>query len=150
MRKIVIVLSLFVSIGIPESQAALTPQTECVARTVYWEARGTGERSMLAVAQVIVNRTRHHKWPGSVCEVVYQRAGSVCQFSWVCGSRRNRRPSERDPEWGRSVQVASLAIQGVPDVTNGALYFHSSRISPGWRNLRRVARVGGNTFYAEQ
>lgn len=149
MRKIVIVLSLLVSIGIPETQAATSPQTECVARTVYWEARGTGERSMLAVAQVIVNRTRHHKWPGSACEVVYQRTGSVCQFSWVCGSRRHRMPSSRDPEWARSVYVASLAIHGVPDVTGGALYFHSSRISPRWGNLRRVAMVGGNTFYTE-
>jgi len=150
MRKIVIAISLLASIGIPETQAAIPSQTECVARTVYWEARGTSERSMLAVAQVVVNRTRHHKWPRNACEVVYQRAGSVCQFSWVCGSRRHRRPSDRDPEWMRAMYIASLAIHGVPDVTNGALYFHSSQISPGWRNLRRVAMVGGNTFYTER
>ena len=37
---------------------------------------------------------------------------------------------------------------GAPDITEGALFFLSARVSPGWFSSRpRVGTFGGNVFY---
>ena len=39
-------------------------------------------------------------------------------------------------------------LTGAPDITRGALFFHSSAAAPGWFESRpRVGTFGGNVFY---
>ena len=43
---------------------------------------------------------------------------------------------------------AETVLAGAPDITKGALFFHSARVAPGWFASRpRVGRFGGNVFY---
>ena len=49
-------------------------QTRCLAMAIYYEARGESEKGQIAVAQVIMNRVKSRKYPGSICNVVYQNA----------------------------------------------------------------------------
>lgn len=120
-------------------------QQDCVAAAIYWEARGRSSVAQIAVAHVIRNRVRSEIWPSTPCAVVFQRDRRRCQFDFAC--RRGRITDMA--AWQEARRLATLANQ-VPDVTGGATYFHASYIQPGWRHLRRTARLDGNVFYAER
>jgi spore germination cell wall hydrolase CwlJ-like protein len=122
---------------------------ECLTQAAYYEARGEGRDGMQAVAQVVLNRVRHPAFPKSVCGVVFQGAGlrAGCQFSFTCdGSMRGR---VNPIAWDRARDVASKALSGSVFATVGnATHFHTTGVSPGWRNaLIQVSQVGNHLFY---
>jgi spore germination cell wall hydrolase CwlJ-like protein len=116
----------------------------CLAEAIYFEARGTGTSGETAVAHVVVNRAKSPKFgPRTVCGVV----ADGCQFSYRCDGRPDalNEPSSR----AKAFKVAQTVLAGAPDITNGALFFHSARANPGsWFSSRpRVGTFGGNVFY---
>jgi spore germination cell wall hydrolase CwlJ-like protein len=121
---------------------------ECLTQAVYYEARGESRGGQQAVAQVVLNRTRHPAFPSSVCGVVFQGArNGGCQFSFACDGSVGR-PVER-AAWRRAEAIAAKALDGfvMPDV-GSATHFHVIGLSPQWRNrLTRVAQVGSHVFY---
>ena len=115
---------------------ALDREMRCLAGAIYFEARGESLDGQLAVGRVIVERARSGRFPNSYCGVVFQRS----QFSFVRG---NSMPSIREGSnaWRKAVAVAQIAHSGSwQSPAEGALFFHATRVSPGWR-LTRVARV---------
>jgi spore germination cell wall hydrolase CwlJ-like protein len=129
----------------PVPATALRPDgraLSCLAEAIYFEARGTGPKGEAAVAHVVVNRARNPKFPGSVCGVV----GDGCQFSYRCDGRADVLADPRAR--AHAFRVAETVLAGAPDITNGALFFHSARAAPGWFTSRpRVGQIGGNIFY---
>jgi len=120
----------------------LTPEMHCLAGAVYFESRGELLKGQLAVARVIVERASSERFPESYCGVVFQPS----QFSFV---RRGRMPSisYASEAWRKAVAIAQIADSASWDSpVEGALFFHATRISPGWR-LKRLARVGNHVFY---
>ncbi|HZV85690.1 MAG TPA: cell wall hydrolase [Brevundimonas sp.] len=122
---------------------------ECLTQAAYYEARGEGRDGMQAVAQVVLNRARHAAFPNTVCGVVFQGAGrrTGCQFSFTCdGSMRG---AVNRAAWNRARDVASSALSGqVYAAVGNATHFHTTGVSPGWRNaLVRVNQVGDHLFY---
>lgn len=114
----------------------------CLAEAVYFEAGGTGSQGEAAVAHVIVNRADSAKFPGTICGVV--RDG--CQFSYRCDGRSDALadPKRRDS----AIRTAQAVLEGAPDITKGALFFHAAGAKPGWFGSRdRVGTFGGNVFY---
>ncbi|HRO10333.1 cell wall hydrolase [Amaricoccus sp.] len=114
----------------------------CLAEAVYFEARGTGPVGESAVAHVVVNRAQAPAFPNSICGVV----GDGCQFSYRCDGHSDAlaEPGSR----ARAFKVAETVLSGAPDITGGALFFHSARVAPGWFKTRpRVGTFGGNVFY---
>ena len=126
----------------PEISRARPGDVACLAEAVYFEARGTGMTGESAVAHVVVNRARSAKFPRSVCGVV----ADGCQFSYRCDGRPDvlAEPGAR----AHAFKVAETVLAGAPDITQGALFFHSARAAPGWFNTRpRIGTFGGNVFY---
>jgi spore germination cell wall hydrolase CwlJ-like protein len=118
--------------------ATADEQLRCLATAIYFEARSEPLEGQLAVAQVVRNRTRSGRFPSSLCGVVYQRS----QFSFS-----HRRAPSNHEQWTRAVKVATIAMaDGWRQIAPDALFFHASRVSPGW-NAHRVARIGNNIFY---
>ncbi len=117
-------------------------QAECLAGAVYFESRGEPLAGQLAVAEVILNRARSGRFPGSVCGVVFQPS----QFSFVRGG--GFPPIARSSRaWREAVAMARAAQDGMASSGVGsALYFHARRVAPGWR-MTRVATVGNHVFY---
>ena len=114
----------------------------CLAEAVYFEARGTGVTGKSAVAHVVVNRAKSAKFPGTVCGVV----ADGCQFSYRCDGRPDVL-ADRSAR-AHAFKVAETVLEGAPDITRGALFFHSARVAPGWFNSRpRIGTFGGNVFY---
>lgn len=103
---------------------------QCLAMTIYREARGEGTRGMAAVGYVVMNRVKHKYFPGTVCEVVLQartfRSGRrVCQFSWVCGKAAKRINRKA---YLHSLQVARAVLnKSAANPVGCAIFFHRAR-----------------------
>jgi len=127
------------------SQAGTQAQ-HCVALAMYWEARGEGQRGMLAVGSVVLNRVEDDRFPSSVCGVVYQGGENPpCQFSWWCDGKSDRPTHEE--LWASSLSLADELLTARPsDPTHGALFFHNTSIRSPWRR-ERTTRIGNHVFY---
>ena len=72
----------------PAGAAPLDDAITCLARSIYWEAKGKDTADMEAVANVVMNRLGHEGFPDTVCGVVKQGSETrSCQFSWWCDGR---------------------------------------------------------------
>lgn len=128
--------------------AAASPdrQRTCLARAIYWEARGQPFNSQIAVAQVVLNRVEDARFPADICGVVFQRGARGCQFEWVCAGLN--RPRDRRA-WQRALVIAEIAQTDYVDLVDGALFFHDTSIRR-WRHLQKTARIGDIIFYKER
>lgn len=125
-----------------EASRASGSDVTCLAEAVYFEARGTGITGTRAVAHVVVNRAKSPKFPNSVCGVV----ADGCQFSYRCDGRADTLAHAGDR--AQAIRTAETVLSGAPDITEGALFFHSARVNPGWFSSRpQIGRFGGNLFY---
>lgn len=122
-------------------------QFECLARALYFEARGEGTEGQVAVAEVILNRVDGPGYPDSVCAVVNQRNARGCQFSFTCDGQKD--VIAEKAAWERSERVARAMLDGAPRVlTAGATYFHTPAVKPSWsRKFTRTTQIGRHIFY---
>ena len=120
----------------------LDPEMQCLAGTVYFESKGESLAGQLAVASVVINRSRSGEFPDSICGVVHQPS----QFSFLRGGRiPDVKTSSRD--WREAVAIAQIAMADAwNSEAEGALYFHARRVSPGW-NRSRLAAIDNHIFY---
>lgn len=121
----------------------------CLARAVYHEARGEGDRGMRAVAEVVLNRVESDAFPGSICGVVYQGVGNSagCQFSFACDGSEAAALEPR--AWKRSETIAQQMANGAPrPLTDGATHFHTLAVRPNWSRVYALtAEIGAHRFY---
>ncbi|MNF48648.1 Spore cortex-lytic enzyme precursor [compost metagenome] len=116
----------------PAGEAPLDDAITCLARSIYWEAKGELPEEMEAVANVVMNRLGSEDFPDTVCAVVKQGSETKsCQFSWWCDGRPDEVVEEARYEQAR--EIARKALNGqLRDRTDGALYFHDRTVSPDW------------------
>lgn len=121
----------------------------CLTQAIYFEARGEPTNGQYAVAEVVMNRVKSSRFPNTVCAVVAQDLGPKaydCQFSYMCDGLPETM-SERDAA-ERAERIAREVAEGRSNLTNGALYFHATGVSPGWaRRFELTYRVGRHRFY---
>lgn len=120
---------------------------QILLRIVEAEAGGEGLTGKKLVANVILNRVNHRKFPNTVEAVVFERSGGHVQFSPTADGRFE------------SVTITEETIQAVEMVlcgennSQGALFFSArSKADPdnmSWfdRNLRWLFAHGGHEFY---
>lgn len=120
----------------------LSSELNCLAGAIYFEAKGESLAGQLAVGRVVVARSKSGRFPGSYCGVVFQPS----QFSFVRGGALPY-IKKQSIDWKEAVAIAQIAHEGTwRSPVEGALFFHASRVSPGWR-LQRLARVDNHIFY---
>lgn len=125
-----------------QDEIASSEELRCLAGAIYFEGRGEPLAGQLAVAQVILNRTKSGRFPTDVCDVIKQRG----QFSFV---RRGEIPavSPSRSAYRTAVAVAKVALAQAWDSTAGkALYFNTPGNRPGVR-VQKVAAIGNHIFY---
>ncbi len=125
-------------------------ELDCLTTAIYYEARSEPIAGQLAVAQVVLNRTKSSIYPATVCEVVYQGANRTtgCQFSFTCDGSLQKQP--RDKIWARSKASAINSFLGMSANTTikRATHYHTMAVNPFWSsNLLRTANVGSHVFY---
>lgn len=133
----------------PARPAIDARELNCLSQAVYYEARGESYQGQVAVAEVVVNRTRSSAYPKTICSVVYQGANrsTGCQFTFTCDGSAHRRPRGR--AWERAQQVASQVMQGYArPVTQRATHYHTRAVDPVWSSmLVETTRIGTHIFY---
>jgi hypothetical protein len=137
-----------------EAAAPAEPQIDarqhnCLSQAIYYEARGETQQGQIAVAEVIVNRTRSRHYPGSICGVVYQGShrSTGCQFTFTCDGSLGHRPRGR--AWTQAQRVATAVMMGYSrPMTQGATHYHTTAVNPVWNaGLVETTQIGVHVFY---
>ena len=146
--------------------ANVEEEAHCLALGLYHEARGETELGQIAVAQVILNRVKSPKYPGSICGVVFENEHrfNACQFSFACDGRSDK--PENWPMYQKMKQLADEVLCNpecsyhvhrdpplarLPSSMRRASHYHTFRVNPGWsRRINRVGQIGAHIFYISE
>jgi len=125
-------------------------EIECLAQTIYFEARGEPSIGQIAVAHVVMNRVANPLFPDRVCDVVHQGGNKLalgCQFTWWCDEISDRPTDAR--AWQQSLVLARRVFWDYSkDPTAGALWYHADYVEPYWRqSLAEGPKIGRHIFY---
>ncbi|WP_084417896.1 cell wall hydrolase [Henriciella litoralis] len=127
----------------------MSHQMKCLAEAVYYEARSESKPGQIAVAEVIMNRVRDHRYPNSACGVVYQGATRTtgCQFTFTCDGALSRAP--RGKRWEDAKTIAAHVFLDLDEPrTDGATHYHATYVNPVWNSgLVRTSKIGTHVFY---
>lgn len=121
-----------------QTQTLSKAQLECLATNTYMEARGEGEKGMLATIFVVLNRTKDSRFPSTPCKVIAQPN----QFEWWGKGKTIKEPKEYD----KAKQLVHEVLGGKhKDVTCGAIYFNAHHKAP--KNTKLTVRIGNHSFF---
>lgn len=125
---------------------------DIMARTLWGEARGEGQRGMENVANVIMNRVKKPCWWGD--DVI-----SVCRKKWQFSCWNEGDPNcallkavtSSDPQFSLARKIAELAIAGrLLDLINSATHYYDIRMPkpPAWAaELKPIIIIGHHAFF---
>lgn len=119
-----------------------TDDLKCLAKTIYHESRGEPYDGQVAVAYVVLNRSKSGKFPDKVCDVVLQPR----QFHF------SKVKKIYDFEaYGQATTIASRVLSGeYEDPTKGALFFAHHQAVKGRSVYKRYSKmkIGQHLFWA--
>lgn len=121
-------------------------EISCLAKNLYFEARGEGLRGMLAVGYVTLNRVKDKRFPSSICNVVYQPS----QFSWTNYKHAVTDKKAFEDAYKVATSILYETDATLFDFTHGSIYFHSTYVKPFWSyKFVKVTQVGNHIFYRD-
>lgn len=128
--------------------------TVCLALAMYFEGRGEGPVGMVAIGQVVLNRSENARWPKDICAIVMQGGPKPlykCQFSFNCDGKSDK-PQNRDT-WQLSLTLSSAMLEGrvrYPALKKATCYYAEWRESPPtWASKGAfILQEGAHKFYA--
>jgi len=130
-------------------------QVECLAQNIYYEARGENQDGHVAVALVTMNRSLSKLYPNNVCNVVREKLGKTCQFTWWCDPElRSKATLYNYTQQEKAVyeEIRNLALHvyvnrdKIEDFTGGAIFYHANYVNPRWK-YKKTAQIGKHIFY---
>ena len=133
----------------PSVGSDLERASHCLSLAIAYEAGFEPAAGQQAVAEVILNRTRHPAYPKSVCGVVFQGSSrrTGCQFTFTCDGAMKRALSAKVMQNSRAIAERVLTANFTPYV-GGATHYHANYVSPYWApSLVKVGQIGAHIFY---
>lgn len=120
-----------------------------MVKNVYFEARNEPESGQIAVIMVTMNRVLNPNYPNTIKEVVTQRNRRGCQFSWYCDGKPDVMREKQTYEEIKELVLTVLPVYSrIEDVTNGAIFYHATYVSPHWkRHVQKTVKIGRHIFY---
>ena len=124
-----------------QTQTLSKEQIRCLATNTYMEARGEGEKGMLATIFVVLNRTKDSRFPSTPCKVIAQKN----QFVWWGKGKTIKEPREYD----KAKQLVYEVLEGKhKDFTRGALYFVHVKTNTNWlKKSTHTCTIGNHKFF---
>lgn len=133
----------------------------CLALNVYYEAGIQPDKGKWSIAELTMTRVKKssHKPQTGVCNIVLEPK----QFSWA-NSFSRKKPAQRitylrklekrlqkegSPSWNRSVEIATLTLEGVSHhyVGNADYFYNRDLDNPKWRHkMKYVATIYNHVF----
>jgi N-acetylmuramoyl-L-alanine amidase len=124
----------------------------CLARNIYFEARGEPMAGQYAVAEVTLNRVASRHFPNNVCDVVHEQRWDSIRKRYVGAFSWTELDTSRKPggvAWKRAIKAASAVYDRheAPRVDD-ALFYHARYIEPRWAKTKKpIAKIGKHIFY---
>ena len=123
-----------------QTQTLSKEQIICLSLNAYHEARGEGEKGMLATIFVVLNRTKDSRFPSTPCKVIAQPS----QFSWYGKGKTIKEPEMYD----KAKQLVHEVLDGKHrDFTRGSIYFNAHHKAP--KGTMCTIKIGNHSFYRE-
>ena len=131
-------------------------EINCLAQTIYFEARSEPVEGQYAVGLVALNRVQSPQFPNTLCGVTQQawrdEKGQPikykCQFSFYCDGEPEHVKNEK--AWILAWTLAEGLVRHRPfrDITNGALYYHADYVSLYWAIAQtQTVQIDTHIFY---
>ena len=146
-QKVIVALALIATPEVEASEDRLK-DLQCLAKNIYFEGRDQPWVGQVAIAQVTLNRVDSALFPSTICDVVEQEKRNRCQFSWYCDGKSDQ-PKDLEG-YEKATDVAIQVYSGtIPDVTEGALWYHATYIRrPFWaHSFQETVRINEHIFY---
>lgn len=123
-------------------------QIDCLAKAVYWEARGESFLGKQYVASVVMNRVDSINFPGNPCDVVRQ-PNQFTNFYTL----RNKWAKGKQWKIAKDIAKSYYTMPHLSRVTN-ATHYHATYINtPSWgermAEFSKLVIIGQHIFYEE-
>ncbi|MFC6487708.1 cell wall hydrolase [Nitratireductor sp. GCM10026969] len=125
----------------------------CLAKAIYFEARGEPAAGQRAVAGVVLNRVESAFYPDTVCGVVYQNEHmkNACQFSFACDGIPDKIKEPGAFDAAEHIAVRTFTCKRTcrsPSPLARSTHYHADFVTPWWaEKLERTGKVGRHIFY---
>jgi len=123
----------------------LSSSETCLAKTIYYEARGSSINDQFLVGIVTINRSETNNYiTNTICKVISQKN----QFPWYVKSKRYK--IHDHDAWKNSIIVAKVLISHKKQIISDIKYFHSKKMphKPKWSRKMQLSYVGtGHLYY---
>jgi spore germination cell wall hydrolase CwlJ-like protein len=119
----------------------------CLATAIFFEARDQPIDGQLAVAEVVLNRVEHKRWPDTICAVVFEPKQFSFTHDGMSDNPERYRGHQDRLAWATSQEVAEDALEGR---TMGltATHYHTHEVSPAWAKVYpKEGAIGDHVFY---
>ena len=134
-------------VPIPVNTVAL----DCLTNALFKEAEvkvTENDLSMIMIADVVMNRVGHKRFPSSVCGVIKQKLNGYCIFSFYCLRGHDHMPDKRRYRIAR--EVAYRALQGhYKGISASSLFYKRCEVKDKWfaKNTIFLKRIRSHCFY---
>jgi len=120
----------------------------CLATAIFFEARDQPITGQELVAEVIMNRVEHQRFPDTVCGVVYQpKAFSFTHDGLSDDMDVHEAPADVEAK-GLAIELAKDYIEDNKRLGSSATHYHTLEVSPFWVDAFLVDGVfGDHIFY---
>lgn len=127
------------------ARCAESKQCRLLTEVSYYESRSEGDKGVVAVMSVVLNRASHPtKWPNTIREVVYQKR----QFSYTHDGSLKKGFTEKEQYTRISLLAHSVLNGGIDSDVGNATFYHRKDISPSWSKHKvKVAQIESHNFY---
>lgn len=139
-------------------QLRTLPELDLLTGLIVAEAGSEPFTGQLAVACVVRNRVRDHRWPDTYRDVILQPEQFSCFNNLSHDTDLNKTIIDRyfthywSYEWWRGCRFAAFGIlhNWVPDITRKANHYYAFKLidAPGWaKDAEPTLKEGGHLFY---
>lgn len=146
-KKVIVALAILATPEVNSHESKFT-ELECLAKNIYFEGRDQPWVGQVAIAQVTLNRVDSAIFPNNICDVIKQQKRNICQFSWYCDGKSDQPKDLKG--YKKATDVAIQVYSGtIPDVTEGALWYHATYIrKPFWAySFQETVKINEHIFY---
>jgi spore germination cell wall hydrolase CwlJ-like protein len=121
-------------------------EASCMAKALYWEAKGETKKGMTMVGLVILNRTKSPKYANTVCGVIKERNA----FQWYKHSKKNKPKEHSRYLLAQAVAKDLLSGKHNGKMASSVLWFKvCDHPSEFFTKLKMAQKIGQHCFYRE-
>lgn len=122
---------------------------ECLAVAIFFEGRDQPLMGQYAIAEVVMNRVEDHRWPNTICGVVFDNK----QFSFTHDGKSDKIENytiNNQIEWTAALTARAVALK-VFEKDSSAMtstHYHALSVRPSWiKHYKEDGRIGDHVFY---